>query len=87
MKYNGIDRVDNSRGYESGNVVSCCGVCNMLKHVLSKEEFLARIEKIYKNSIQKDPEEYRDDVFFMENEDGEVVPAYKHTTCSPIEPE
>lgn len=30
--YNGIDRVDNEKGYEIGNVVSCCKECNNKKH-------------------------------------------------------
>lgn len=29
--YNGIDRVDNSQGYNLGNCVACCGECNRLK--------------------------------------------------------
>jgi hypothetical protein len=29
--YNGIDRKDNARGYEIGNCVPCCGLCNMTK--------------------------------------------------------
>lgn len=31
LKYNGIDRVDNSRGYMIDNVVPCCGMCNYAK--------------------------------------------------------
>lgn len=30
-KYNGIDRVDNSKGYIIGNVVPCCKKCNNIK--------------------------------------------------------
>ena len=26
--YNGIDRIDNNRGYIKDNVVSCCNICN-----------------------------------------------------------
>jgi hypothetical protein len=29
--YTGIDRLDNGRGYEEGNVVPCCKECNGLK--------------------------------------------------------
>ena len=29
--YNGIDRIDNTRGYEADNVVSCCRRCNTAK--------------------------------------------------------
>lgn len=28
----GLDRLDNSRGYEYGNVVSCCPICNMVRN-------------------------------------------------------
>ena len=38
--YNGIDRVDNSRGYEPDNVVSCCKTCNRAKGRMTTEEFL-----------------------------------------------
>lgn len=36
---NGIDRVNNSRGYEEDNVVSCCKWCNTAKSVRSRTEF------------------------------------------------
>lgn len=39
--YNGIDRKNNKLGYDTENVVSCCGECNMLKgDRLSYEEML-----------------------------------------------
>lgn len=37
--YNGIDRVDSSRGYEANNVVSCCIVCNKAKSDTPVGEF------------------------------------------------
>jgi len=46
--YNGLDRIDPAKGYVLGNVVPCCTKCNMMKWVLSKEEFLEHVEKIYK---------------------------------------
>lgn len=46
FRYNGIDRVDNSVGYVTGNVVPCCNICNLLKRDLSVGQFLAQIEKI-----------------------------------------
>lgn len=43
----GLDRVDNNRGYEFDNVVSCCGECNRIKgSKLSKEEAKAAIKAI-----------------------------------------
>jgi 5-methylcytosine-specific restriction endonuclease McrA len=37
--YNGIDRVDSSKPYELGNVVSCCRFCNHAKGAKSVDEF------------------------------------------------
>lgn len=37
---NGIDRVDNARGYESDNVVTACLQCNIGKNDYTREEFL-----------------------------------------------
>lgn len=46
--YNGIDRLDSTKGYIKNNCVSCCILCNQAKMDLSKEEFLKHIEKIYR---------------------------------------
>lgn len=45
-QYNGIDRVDNQRGYIPGNCVSCCGRCNTAKASLMQEEFLDLVRSI-----------------------------------------
>jgi hypothetical protein len=45
--YNGIDRIDNSKGYEPGNVVPCCRRCNMAKNDMPYEEFLDLVERVY----------------------------------------
>ncbi|APC25760.1 HNH endonuclease [Only Syngen Nebraska virus 5] len=37
---NGIDRVDNDRGYVLDNCVSCCGSCNIAKGMMNVEEFI-----------------------------------------------
>ena len=37
--YTGIDRVDSSKGYISGNTVSCCKICNTAKSDLPVEQF------------------------------------------------
>lgn len=44
--YSGIDRVDNERGYEPDNVVSCCGPCNWMKRHLPVHQFLAHVGRI-----------------------------------------
>lgn len=45
--YNGIDRVDNSKGYVEGNVVPCCKDCNFSKHDNSLEHFKEWIGRVY----------------------------------------
>lgn len=35
--YNGIDRVDNNKGYVLDNCVSCCRSCNISKHNITKK--------------------------------------------------
>jgi hypothetical protein len=48
-RYNGIDRVDSSKGYVKGNVVSCCKWCNIAKWNKNQKEFKEHIFKIYNN--------------------------------------
>jgi hypothetical protein len=47
--YNGIDRINSDIGYILDNCVPCCGICNKMKGVLSKEKFTNYILKIAKN--------------------------------------
>ena len=47
--YNGLDRVDNSKGYTSDNVVPCCVICNKAKLTMTTEEFKAWICRIYEH--------------------------------------
>lgn len=49
VKLNGVDRVDNSKGYEFDNCVPCRLRCNVAKGVMSQDEFYSHIEKIYAN--------------------------------------
>ena len=44
--YNGIDRVDNSKGYTINNCVTCCKKCNYMKASLTTEDFIDHIRKI-----------------------------------------
>ena len=48
----GVDRVDSSEGYISGNVVPCCAKCNIMKNDSSVDDFLAHIRKIYMHSVE-----------------------------------
>jgi hypothetical protein len=49
LTYNGIDRVDNSKGYHNDNIVPCCGECNWMKNKLSRDQFLNKVKKIFNN--------------------------------------
>ena len=51
FKFNGIDRVDNSLGYEIENCVSCCSTCNNMKKQMTVEQFLSHIRSIYNFSL------------------------------------
>lgn len=44
----GVDRIDSNKGYEVGNVVPCCGICNRMKLNHSTDFFYNHIEKILK---------------------------------------
>ena len=46
---NGMDRVDNLKGYIHGNVVSCCGECNRGKFTMTVEEFKEWSIRLYNN--------------------------------------
>lgn len=47
--YNGIDRIDNNKGYTLANSVPCCGMCNTMKRKLSVEDFINQIKAIVLN--------------------------------------
>jgi hypothetical protein len=51
--YSGIDRIDNKIGYDTGNVVSCCKMCNWAKRTLSQSEFLSWIEQVHNHQLSK----------------------------------
>lgn len=38
--YNGIDRIDNTKGYSIDNIRACCARCNYMKSSLPEEAFL-----------------------------------------------
>jgi len=45
--YNGLDRIDNNKGYTIDNVVPCCYICNQAKHNLTIKDFQEWIRKVY----------------------------------------
>lgn len=51
-KHNGVDRVDSSKGYILSNVVSCCGMCNLMKNHFNLSDFLNKIKEIYNKHLK-----------------------------------
>lgn len=51
--YNGIDRIDSSKGYTEDNVVPCCGRCNEAKMAETQSDFYSWIDRVYHNLKQK----------------------------------
>ena len=53
LVYSGIDRKDNSRGYEKDNVVACCIDCNRLKGKMAYDRFVAWLGRVtaYRSSL------------------------------------
>ena len=45
--YNGLDRVDNNKGYSVDNIVTCCFTCNMAKNSMTIQEFDIWIDTVY----------------------------------------
>lgn len=52
--FNGVDRVDSSKGYFIGNVVSCCKRCNRAKNDMGLDEFYDWLDLVIKNLGIKD---------------------------------
>lgn len=44
--YNGIDRVDNNKGYDMDNIVACCRTCNVAKNNQTKDDFLKWVKRL-----------------------------------------
>jgi len=44
--YNGLDRVDNNKGYTIDNIVPCCWDCNRAKYTMNVGEFFLWIKRI-----------------------------------------
>lgn len=47
--YNGIDRINNTKGYVVDNCVACCKMCNFMKGKLDHKMFVEQIHKIHSN--------------------------------------
>jgi hypothetical protein len=49
LLHNGLDRINNSLGYISENIVPCCSTCNFAKHNMSLQDFKTWLLKIVEN--------------------------------------
>lgn len=50
---NGIDRVDNTVGYEVSNCVSCCKICNQFKSDLTQSQMFEFVKRIYEKHLRR----------------------------------
>lgn len=46
ITYQGIDRLDNAKGYTPDNVVPCCIICNKMKKAMNEGDFLEHLHRI-----------------------------------------
>ena len=52
LVYNGVDRIDSSKGYNDDNVIPCCKYCNQMKSNMDADIFLNQIKRIHANLIK-----------------------------------
>lgn len=50
LKYNGIDRIDSSIGYQISNLVTACKHCNFAKNNRSIQEFISWAQKVVEHT-------------------------------------
>lgn len=51
--FNGLDRIDNHKGYTMINIVPCCKECNYAKHKRSLHNYIKHIEKVYLHLVEQ----------------------------------
>lgn len=71
---NGIDRIDNNKGYIEENIVSCCEFCNLAKGTQHPQEFIDKLYSIYK---------YK---YLYEGISNIIIEKWKNTYLSKISP-
>ena len=47
LKCNGIDRVNNRKGYTKENSAPCCKYCNFAKHTMAESDFYKWVKRVY----------------------------------------
>ena len=73
---NGIDRIDNEKGYTLDNTSPCCGECNYMKKNYDLEEFFEKMKKIYNNKlsdIKNDNDNDEHDKNIIDNENNNCI--------------
>lgn len=52
--FNGVDRLNNDKGYTLNNCVPCCRICNLMKHTATENQFIDKCKQIIdKQKIMK----------------------------------
>ena len=51
--YNGLDRIDNVKGYTIDNVVPCCKICNGAKSKMTVKEFESWLVRAYEHLMER----------------------------------
>lgn len=51
--YNGLDRIDNSRGYTPDNVVPCCRTCNFAKGPMPYVDFIEWAKRLGQHQLKQ----------------------------------
>lgn len=54
--YNGIDRLDNNKGYEPDNCVPFCKICNRAKDIMTEKEFLDWVGRVFNHACAQSKE-------------------------------
>ncbi len=67
---NGIDRIDNNKGYVIDNIHSCCGECNYMKNNYTMNDIMQKFILIYekhKNGVFETPTDVCHNHFILKN--------------------
>lgn len=51
--WNGIDRIDSTKGYNIDNCVACCSVCNIAKRNMPLNDFINWVKRISNHFVEK----------------------------------
>lgn len=73
QQINGIDRIDNTKGYYPDNCVPCCADCNIMKGEALVDNFIKRCKHLahkFNSDIGDNTWIYNSDIFFDEKQDG-----------------